>query len=138
MIDQSARLMWYHDHAMGITRLNAYIGLASAYVVRDSFEQNLIDTFAIPGSVPGTEIPLVIQDKVFVPNNIMSIDPAWNCGAPGDLWYPPTYDPADLAPGFPEPLRPSCVPEFFGDTMLVNGLVYPTVTLEPRKYRLRL
>ena len=33
--DQSARLVWYHDHALGITRLNAYAGLASAYILRD-------------------------------------------------------------------------------------------------------
>ena len=58
-------------------------------------------------------------------------------GQPGDLWYPSEYDPSDLGP-FADPLPfPSCVPEFFGDTMLANGLVYPTAHVEQRKYRLR-
>ena len=37
-MDQSARLVWYHDHAYGITRINAYAGVASALVIRDQFE----------------------------------------------------------------------------------------------------
>ena len=124
--DQSARLGWYHDHALGITRLNAYAGLASAYVIRDLEEALLIAS----GAIPSSEIPLVIQDKTFK----RLADP-W--GQPGDLWYPSEYDPTDLGP-FTEPLPfPSCVPEFFGDTMLVNGLVYPTTHVEQRKYRLR-
>jgi spore coat protein A len=124
--DQSARLVWYHDHALGITRLNAYAGLASAYVIRDLDEAALIAS----GAIPSNEIPLVIQDKTF-----KSVADQW--GQPGDLWYPSEYDPADLGP-FADPLPfPSCVPEFFGDTMLANGLVYPTAQVEQRKYRLR-
>ena len=47
-------------------------------------------------------------------------------------------DPQDVQPGgLPLPF-PSCVPEFFGDTMLVNGLVFPTAHVEQRKYRLRI
>jgi spore coat protein A len=123
--DQSARLMWYHDHALGITRLNAYAGLASAYVLRDLAEAALIAS----GAIPTNEIPLVIQDKTF-----KTQADAW--GQPGDLWYPSEYNPEDLAPPALPPL-PSCVPEFFGDTMLVNGLVFPTAHVEQRKYRLR-
>jgi spore coat protein A len=122
--DQSARLMWYHDHAIGITRLNAYAGLASAYVLRDLAEASLIAV----GAIPSNEIPLVIQDKTF-----KTIADQW--GQPGDLWYPSVYDPDDQTPSG-QPF-PSCVPEFFGDTMLVNGLVYPTARVEQRKYRLR-
>ena len=59
--DQSARLVWYHDHALGITRLNAYAGLASAYVIRDLEEAMLIAS----GAIPSNEIPIVIQDKTF-------------------------------------------------------------------------
>jgi spore coat protein A len=127
--DQSARLMWYHDHAMGITRLNAYAGLASAYVLRDEVELNLISS----GALPAREIPLVIQDKTF-----KQVGDEW--GGPGDLWYPSTYDPADLSEDHePGDLPvPSCVPEFFGDTMLVNGLVFPYLEVEPRRYRLRI
>jgi spore coat protein A, manganese oxidase len=51
--DQSARLVWYHDHAVGITRLNAYAGIASAYIIRDAFEEDLIQDgrpcFAVRG-----------------------------------------------------------------------------------------
>ncbi len=50
--DQSARLMWYHDHAIGITRLNAYAGVATAYVVRDSFESKLVRDYGLPKLVP--------------------------------------------------------------------------------------
>jgi len=125
--DQSARLMWYHDHAIGITRLNAYAGLASAYVLRDLAEATLIAS----GAIPSNEVPLVIQDKIF-----KSSADQW--GQAGDLWYPGKYDPQDAQPGgLPLPF-PSCVPEFFGDTMLVNGLVFPTAHVEQRKYRLRI
>ena len=124
--DQSARLMWYHDHAIGITRLNAYAGLASAYVLRDLAEATLIAS----GAIPSNEIPLVIQDKTFK----IEAD-AW--GQPGDLWYPSEYDPQDLGPRRAPLPVPSCVPEFFGDTMLANGLVFPTAHVEQRKYRLR-
>ena len=34
--DQSTRLGWYHDHAHGITRINAYSGLASGYLILDA------------------------------------------------------------------------------------------------------
>lgn len=40
--DQSARLMFYHDHAMGITRLNVYDGMAAGYVLQDPTEQALV------------------------------------------------------------------------------------------------
>jgi len=124
--DQSARLMWYHDHAMGITRLNAYAGLASAYILRDVAEAMLMAS----GAIPSNEIPLIIQDKTF-----KTTADAW--GQPGDLWYPSEYDPNDQGPiGLALPF-PSCVPEFFGDTMLVNGLVFPTARVEQRRYRLR-
>jgi len=135
--DQSARLGWFHDHAMGNTRLNAYVGLASAYILRDDFEQQLIESGAIPGLVPGTEIPIIVQDKVFVPS-IGNPDPGGR-GDYGDLWYPSQYDPLrwDVAPGGLALPVPSCVPETFGDTMLVNGLVYPYLEVQPRKYRFR-
>jgi len=125
--DQSARLQWYHDHAVGITRLNAYAGLASAYIIRDLEEATLLAS----GAIPPNEIPLIIQDKTF-----KSEPDQW--GQAGDLWYPSNYAATDLGPfGSPAPF-PSCVPEFFGDIMLVNGLVFPSVHLEQRKYRLRL
>ena len=63
---QSARLMFYHDHAWGITRLNVYAGEAAGYVITDAVEQKL---FGPTGTFPelGEGTPLIIQDKTFVP-----------------------------------------------------------------------
>jgi spore coat protein A len=143
--DQSARLVWYHDHAVGITRINAYAGIASAYVIRDSFEGGLRN-FGLPDFVEngGREIPVVIQDKIFVPTNIASVDPTWTGPATaGSLWYAHVYDPKlytlhgnKKGRGAVPDL--SVVPEFFGDTMLANGTVYPEATVEARRYRLRI
>ncbi|MGE5839156.1 MAG: multicopper oxidase domain-containing protein [Deltaproteobacteria bacterium] len=146
-MNQSARFLWYHDHAIGITRINAYAGIASGVLLRDTFEANLINQ-GLPNFVEagGNEIPLVIQDKIFVGPDINQKDPLWSslvqrtARDPGSLWYPHTYDPArwELAPGgLPLP-EPSCVPEFFGDTMLVNGTTFPQATVQARRYRLRL
>jgi FtsP/CotA-like multicopper oxidase with cupredoxin domain len=66
-MNQSARFLWYHDHAYGITRLNAYAGLATGCLIRDTFEHGLIER-GLPDYIEagGNEIPLVIQDKIFV------------------------------------------------------------------------
>src|SRR5206468_2011951 len=64
---QSARLAWYHDHAMGITRTNAYLGIAAPYIIIDDFELGLVNSGLLPDLVG---IPLAIQDKGFVPTNI--------------------------------------------------------------------
>ena len=89
---QSARLMWYHDHAYGITRLNVYAGMASAYLLTDDIEQTLINggTFTAngapvtvaPGTIPADQIPLVLQDKTFIPSpeQLAAQDPTWNWG----------------------------------------------------------
>ncbi|VVB96552.1 Laccase [uncultured archaeon] len=141
--DQSARMVWYHDHTWGITRMNAYVGIASAYIIRDTFEGNLRN-LGLPDYIEngGHEIPIVIQDKIFVGQNILETDPTWTgLTNPGSLWYAHTYDttrweqgPAALAP-LPDP---SVIPEFFGDTMLANGTVFPEATVEARRYRFRI
>ena len=111
--------LWYHDHALGITRLNVYAGLAGLYFIRDSQEESL--------NLPSGkfEIPLLIQDRSFYPN--------------GELFYPsqpnPVPPPTPEVPFFP---NPSIVPEFFGDTILVNGKVWPFLEVEPRKYRFKI
>lgn len=141
--DQSARLAWYHDHAHDLTRLNAYAGIASAYLIRDSFEANLRNQ-GLPDFIEngGREIPIVIQDKIFVGSNIFTKDPTWTgLSSVGSLWYPHTYetsrwelgsDPLGLPPD------PSVIPEMFGDTMLANGTIYPEAIVEARRYRLRI
>jgi len=154
--DQSARLVWYHDHAIGITRLNAYAGIASAYILIDDFEVGLVNSGLLPDLVG---IPLVIQDKGFVSTNILSQDPTWRWGRPGDLFYPHEYEPNTFPDGTPNPkgrfdlgsvdgqppaqgtmpLPPaSIVPEGFMDTILVNGGVYPKVSVPPQRVRFRM
>jgi len=144
--DQSARMQWYHDHAHGITRINAYAGIATAYFIRDNFERHL-QTMGLPQFIEagGNEIPLVVQDKVFVGSNINLIDPTWKnvvapiATTPGNLWYPHLYERnrwRKTYSALPVP-NPSCIPEMFGDTMLVNGTAFPKVTVEGRRYRLR-
>lgn len=100
---QSARLMFYHDHAWGITRLNVYAGEAAPYIIKDATEQSLIDRGLIPGD--DATIPLVIQDKTFVPDNaqLMQQDETWDTarwGGKGSLWVPHVYSPAQN-PGDP-------------------------------------
>lgn len=144
--DQGARLMWYHDHAVGITRLNAYAGIASAYVMYDDYELALVSGRHLPGPLDPRTVYLVFQDKIFVPRRVEAVDPSWPKimphSRPGDLWYAHIYDTSrwDLAPKPPAgpPRDPSCVPEFFADTMLVNGSVYPYLEVEQRQYRFRL
>jgi FtsP/CotA-like multicopper oxidase with cupredoxin domain len=91
---QSSRLLFYHDHAFGITRLNVYVGEAAPYVIRDTVEQALI----ADGIIPTEEIPLVIQDKTFVPDDaqLLAQDPTWDktlWGGMGNLWLPHVYMP---------------------------------------------
>ena len=84
---QSARLMFYHDHSFGITRLNVYAGEAAPYIIRDDIEKDLINGTNNTGvnpngyKLPVDEIPLVIQDKTFVdPATIGQTDPTWAWG----------------------------------------------------------
>jgi spore coat protein A len=147
-LNQSARFQWYHDHALGITRINAYAGIASGLLIRDAFEANLINK-GLPNYIElgGNEIPLIIQDKIFVGSNISQVDPTWSAVSsattPGSLWYAHIYERdrwmlrGNARGGNLFPPNPSSIPEFFGDTMLVNGTTFPTVNVEPRRYRLR-
>lgn len=200
----SGRLMFYHDHTSGLTRLNVYMGEAAGYVVVDPVELNLVanalgttlnKTLNAPGNpldgapiglLDSVGIPLVIQDKTFVPKNIgaaggpvldanglataqtQSQDAKWDLahwGQPGDLWFPHVYetnqDPNsidgtnpvgrwDWGPWF-WPVFPAqyslptgtygdvtTTPEAFMDTPTVNGLAYPTLTVDPKTYRFRI
>jgi spore coat protein A len=143
-MDQSARLMWYHDHAVGITHYNAYVGLASGFLLQDQTEAVMIGAGMIPD---GTKlIPLVLQDKSFVP--VGGPKDEGVRGGPGDLWYPSLYEkfPPPTGrwewggatfptKGFLDPPVPSTIPEFFADTTVINGSLYPFLELEPRRYR---
>ena len=196
---QSARLMFYHDHAWGITRLNVYAGEAAGYLIGDDKEKALVNA----GIIPADQIPLVVQDRTFVPDaaQLADQDPTWDTarwGTEGNFWYHHVYMPAQnpgdpggmsaygrwmYGPWFwppatgtvygpiPNPYYdarcnlddpstwelygyntdPFCEPELipgtpnisagmeqFNDTPIVNGVAYPTITLEPKAYRLRI
>ncbi len=150
---QSSRLLWYHDHAHDLTRLNVYAGLASAYILRDNFELELIAL----GILPSAEIPLIIQDKTFKSANPKYVNRYPEFEKPiGDLWYPYLYEgppipPMKLPPTGTDTGRwdnklfngilrtvPSVVPEAFMDTIMVNGAVYPYLNVQQKRYRFRI
>jgi FtsP/CotA-like multicopper oxidase with cupredoxin domain len=94
---QSARLMFYHDHAWGITRLNVYAGEAAGYTITDDAEKALVSSGTIPGA--GDTLPLIVQDKTFVPGEkqLADSDPTWDAtrwGTKGSFWYHHVYMPA--------------------------------------------
>jgi spore coat protein A len=118
--DQEAATLWYHDHALGITRLNVYAGMAGFYLLRDANENQLVANGVLP-NVP-YEVEIAIQDRMFTED--------------GQLFFPSTG--AEIEPGFdPLPPGPTAIAEFFGDFIMVNGAVWPVLEVEPRKYRLR-
>jgi len=124
--DQQAGTIWYHDHGLGITRLNVYAGLAGFFIIRDEFDTGLADN---PVGLPvhPYEQLLVIQDHMFDVNG-QHFYPAF----PGD----PGWD--DFIGDNPDAPQPSALAEFFGDFILVNGVPWPKMEVEPRVYRLRL
>lgn len=103
--DQQSGTLWFHDHALGITRLNVYAGLASGYLIRDQIETSL----GLPSGE--FEVPLVIQDKAFLPRTAGGAQP---------LFYPNPWEP-----------------EFFGNMALVNGAVWPHLDIKAGMYRFR-
>jgi spore coat protein A len=126
--------LWYHDHALGLTRLNVYAGLAGFYFVRDDQDTGMAGN---PLGLPAFpyELAYAIQDRMFTDR--------------GDLFYPaypgdPFYEgfitdeeaelPEDLFPGG----GPTALAEFFGDFIVVNGKIWPKEDVEPRHYRMRL
>ena len=142
---ESARLLWYHDHAFGITRTNAYAGLATGYVITDPTAEGGFEA-SNPGIPPASAATyLIFQDKIFIGPAGPPVGYGANAG-PGDLFYAHAYDPALFGPpgvpsfgGLAMPFpAPSCVPEFFGDTILVNGTPYPSLTVEAKPVRFRL
>jgi len=132
--DQPAGNLWYHDHALGITRLNVYAGLAGFYFVRDNSDTGLPDN---PLGLPAWpyEKAYAIQDRMFRDTGELFY-PA----LPGDPYYADFIDGegAQLPPlVFPNG-GPTALAEFFGDHMVVNGMIWPKEDVEPRNYRLHL
>jgi FtsP/CotA-like multicopper oxidase with cupredoxin domain len=123
---QEATALWFHDHALGTVRTNVYSGLAGFYLIRDGRDSGAANNPITLPSGP-QEIELMIQDRQFDTN--------------GQLLFPdgtPADNPTGLNGGPPNPdHHPFWVPEFFGDVMTVNGKSWPTLTVQPRRYRFR-
>jgi FtsP/CotA-like multicopper oxidase with cupredoxin domain len=128
--DVPAGNLWYHDHALGITRLNVYAGMAGFYFVRDDEDTGEHDN---PLGLPAFpyEIALAIQDRMFTSRGALFY-PAF----PGDPAWADFITDEGLEDD--EVPQPSALAEFFGDHMLVNGVIWPRAEVEPRNYRLRL
>jgi spore coat protein A, manganese oxidase len=131
--DQRPSTLWFHDHVLGMTRVNVYAGPAGFYLVRggptDLAEGVLPGPAPKLGDPPGTryyEIPIVVQDRSF--------------NTDGSLFYPPSREFFDgfAGPYIPDSdISPIFNPEFFGNTIVVNGRTWPLLEVEPRRYRFR-
>jgi FtsP/CotA-like multicopper oxidase with cupredoxin domain len=132
--DHRASTLWFHDHTLGMTRLNVYAGPAGFYMVRggpsDEHGSQLPGPAPSLGDSPGLsyhEIPLAIQDRSFNDD--------------GSLFYPDSREFFDdfAGPYIPDSdISPIWNPEFFGDAMLVNGHTWPFLEVEQRRYRFRI
>ena len=129
---QEAATLWFHDHGLGVTRLNVYAGLAGFYFLRGADEESdnlpgwsgddLVQEVA-PVGASGVfnpnpylpEIEIAIQDRMF--------------DTDGQLYFP--------SMGI-NPEHPYWVPEFIGDVITVNGKTWPYLSVAPRKYRFRI
>jgi spore coat protein A len=139
-----ASTLWYHDHSLGMTRLNVYAGPAGFYILRGGphGDDAVLDVRSgLPAILPGPaprandgvgmrknyrEIPIAIQDRSF--------------NADGSLFYPDSREFFDgiSGPYLPESdLSPIWNPEFFGNTIMVNGNTWPFQVVEQARYRLR-
>ena len=142
---QRATTLWYHDHTLGMTRANVYAGPAGFYLLRGGPDDQVVGT--LPGPAPGRkdppsrrfyEIPIAIQDRsfnddgsLFYPDNRAFFEGL----EPAQLQIPFIPDPVV---GGPSDVAPIWNPEFFGNTIVVNGKTWPYLEVEQRRYRLRL
>jgi FtsP/CotA-like multicopper oxidase with cupredoxin domain len=142
-----ASTLWYHDHTLGMTRLNVYAGPAGFYILRGgpAGDDAVLDVRSgapaiLPGPAPREhdkfppnktyyEIPIAIQDRAF--------------NQDGSLFYPTSREFFDGAtgenPGYIPwtDLSPIWNPEVFGNTIMVNGNTWPFLDVEARRYRFR-
>ena len=114
--EQEATTLFYHDHVLGMTRLNLYSGLAGFYLIRDPKDK--IAPLLPSGKY---EVPIAIQDRMFFQK-----DSSGN----NDLAFP--YVGTNPA------VHPYWASEFFGDTIMVNGQVWPNFNVDRGQYRLRI
>jgi bilirubin oxidase len=141
---QRATTLWYHDHALGMTRVNVYAGPAGFYLIRGG--PGDLPAGVLPGPAPAVgdpagmryyEIPIVIQDRsfnadasLFYPDNRAFFEGLHT----GQLQIP--FIPDSACSG-PSDVPPIWNPEFFGNTIVVNGRTWPYLEVEQRRYRFR-
>ena len=140
--ENRASTIWYHDHALGMTRLNVYAGPAGFYLVRGGPDDVVLDSrTGGPASLPG---PAPRENDKFPPNKpyreiaIAIQDRSFNDD--GSLFYPDTREFFDgiVRDYIPEgEFSPIWNPEFFGNMIMVNGNTWPFQTVEQRRYRFR-
>jgi spore coat protein A len=120
---QEPGTLWFHDHALGVTRNNVFAGLAGFYFVRDPSTE--------PKKLPSGpyEIEMAIQDHRFDTKSRIY----FTGSGPGPAAWP---DPQNggVTPNF----HPFWYVQFYGDVVTVNGAVWPYLKVEPRRYRFRL
>jgi spore coat protein A, manganese oxidase len=148
--DNRASTIWYHDHTLGMTRLNVYAGPAGFFIIRGgpAGDKAVLDKLTgLPAVLPGPapieadkfpsnktyfEIPIAIQDRAF--------------NSDGSLFYPDTrafFDGIEPNEGQPFPyiphtdVSPVWNPEFFGNMIMVNGNTWPFLNVQQRRYRFR-
>jgi FtsP/CotA-like multicopper oxidase with cupredoxin domain len=141
---QRASTIWYHDHTLGMTRLNVYAGPAGFFIIRGGpagdgavLDSRTGTVAVLPGPAPKEndnfppnktyyEIPIAVQDRAF--------------NADGSLFYPDTraYFDGIEGPYIPDTdISPIWNPEFFGNCIMVNGNTWPFLNVEQRRYRFR-
>jgi bilirubin oxidase len=123
--DQRATSLWFHSHELGLTRLNIYAGLSGFYLLRGGASD--LPAGVLPGG--RFEIPLMLQDRSF--------------NRDGSLFFPSSRgffgDVPPEGPFIPDSdIPPIWNPEFFGNTIVVNGNTWPVLRVERRRYRFRL
>ena len=131
--NNTAGMMWYHDHALGITRLNVYAGLAGFFPLRDDNDTGKAGN---PAGLPADpyELGYAVQDRMFYNNGEL-----FYSAFPGDPFYSDFIDDegVELDPNIFPGGGPTALAEFFGDHMVVNGVIWPKASVEPRQYRVR-
>ncbi len=145
--DQRPSTTWFHDHVLGINRLKVYAGPAAFYLLWGGSQD--LPASVLPGPAPGVdedpfgsyyEIPLAIQDRSFnddgslfyLDNRAFFEDER----EPSQLQIP--FIPDTACDGQMRNVPPIWNPEFFGNTIVVNGRTWPFLDVERRRYRLRL
>ncbi len=156
--DQRATTLWYHDHTLGMTRLNVYAGPAGFWLIRGGPDDQILDkTTGMPAILPGPrpgpgldplgafyEIPIAIQDRafnadgsLFYPDNRAFFE-GLNTVAQGSPYLDIPFWGDTACDGLPSDVPPIWQPEYFGNVMVVNGQSWPFLDVEQRRYRFRL